>query len=138
MKDTAYTLIVVPDHGSAVQRVRVEGRRLVHAAVGVGVVLVLGLGASIHYGLVVTDAWENGTLRDENLALRGQLAALSERVEQLQGTVDRVERFDQKLRALTQLSGPQRAQPRRGAHLAGAAGGLGHPLRPAPAGGGHP
>ncbi|MBM4380142.1 MAG: M23 family metallopeptidase [Deltaproteobacteria bacterium] len=109
MKDTAYTLIVVPDHGSAVQRVRVEGRRLVHAAVGVGVVLVLGLGASIHYGLVVTDAWENGTLRDENLALRGQLAALSERVEQLQGTVDRVERFDQKLRALTQLSGPQRS-----------------------------
>jgi len=109
MKNTAYTLIVVPDHGSAVQRVRVEGRRLVHAVVGAGVALLLGLGASIHYGLVVTDAWENGTLRDENLALRGQLAALNERVEQLQGTVDRVERFDQKLRALTQLSGPQRS-----------------------------
>lgn len=108
MKNTAYTLIVVPDHGSAVQRVRVEGRRLVHAALGAGVALLVGMGAAVHYGLVVTDAWENSGLRDENLSLRGQLAALNERVEQLQGTVDRVERFDQKLRVLTQLSVPQR------------------------------
>ena len=108
MKNTAFTLIVVPDRGTEVRRYHVAARRVLQAAVAAGAVVLAGLGATVHYGLVVGDALENRGLREENVALRTQLASLNERVEQLQGTVERVERFDQKLRALTHLSDPQR------------------------------
>jgi murein DD-endopeptidase MepM/ murein hydrolase activator NlpD len=108
MKNTAFTLIVVPDRGAEVRRFHVPVRRVVQAGVAAGLLVLAGLSATVHYGFVVEDALENRALREENVALRTQLASLNERVEQLQGTVERVERFDQKLRVLTHLSDPQR------------------------------
>ena len=68
----------------------------------------LGLGASVHYFSVAQDAAENRILREENLTLRRQLKTVRERIEHIGSTLDRVERFDQKLRAITLLSDPQR------------------------------
>ena len=62
----------------------------------------------IHYFEVARDAAENRILREENLTLRTQLKTVRERIEHIGSTLDRVERFDQKLRALTLLSDPQR------------------------------
>src|SRR5690606_10537816 len=47
---------------------------------------------------------ENRLLRDENAQLRGQLLHVREKVAHIDETLDRIQRFDQKLRALTSLS----------------------------------
>jgi murein DD-endopeptidase MepM/ murein hydrolase activator NlpD len=57
---------------------------------------------------VSKDAAENRILREENLTMRSQLKSVRERIEHIGSTLDRVERFDQKLRAITLLSDPQR------------------------------
>ena len=108
MGNKTFTLIVVPDHHAEVKRYRIQRRYLVQVA-GAALVLVgLSLAAVVHYFAVAKDASENRILRDENLALKGQLKSIRERVDHIGSTLDRVERFDQKLRAITLLSDPQR------------------------------
>jgi murein DD-endopeptidase MepM/ murein hydrolase activator NlpD len=103
-----YTVIVVPDHQAAVKRYRVP-RNLVRQALGaVALLSLLLVGAGVHYFQIAGDAGENGILREENVSLRQQLKAIRERIDHIGTTLDRVERFDQKLRALTLLSDPQR------------------------------
>src|SRR5512140_2957661 len=75
---------------------------------GAAALLVLALAGTIHYFRVARDAAENRTLREENVALRSQLKSIRERIDHIGTTLDRVERFDQKLRAITLLSDPQR------------------------------
>jgi murein DD-endopeptidase MepM/ murein hydrolase activator NlpD len=104
----SYTVIVVSDHDAPVKRYHVQKSYLVQ--LGVGVLLLVGmiLGGTVHYLQVAQDAAENRILRDENLTLRTQLKSVRERIEHIGSTLDRVERFDQKLRAVTMLSDPQR------------------------------
>ncbi len=108
MPKKTYTLIVVPDHESPVKRYRISRSLLMQAA---GVAIFVGglsVAATAHYFQVARDAAENRILREENLSLRGQLKSIRERIDHIGTTLDRVERFDQKLRALTLLSDPQR------------------------------
>jgi len=104
----AFTLIVVPDHESAVKRYRVTQTFVWRALGGLAALALVAAGASVHYFQVAGDAAENRILREENLSLRGQLKSIRERIDHIGSTLDRVERFDQKLRALTLLSDPQR------------------------------
>lgn len=108
MAKKSYTVIVVSDHDAPVKRYHVQKSYLVQ--LGVGVLLLAGmiLGGTVHYLQVAQDAAENRILRDENLTLRTQLKSVRERIEHIGSTLDRVERFDQKLRAVTMLSDPQR------------------------------
>ena len=108
MAKKSFTLMVIPDHDAPVKRYTIQRSFLMQ--VGMGLMLVVGLaaGASIHYFRVAADASENRILRDENLTLRTQLKSVRERIEHIGSTLDRVERFDQKLRAITLLSDPQR------------------------------
>ncbi|MFN0061395.1 MAG: M23 family metallopeptidase [Myxococcaceae bacterium] len=108
MPKKSYTLIVIPDQGSATRRYSIQRSFLMQAGVGAAVLVLLALGGAAHYFSVAQDASENRILRDENLTLRGQLKSIRERIEHIGTTLDRVERFDQKLRALTLLSDPQR------------------------------
>lgn len=108
MANKSYTLIVVPDHQSAVRRYRVQRSLMLQLAGGALLVTAIFAGALIHYLVVAQDASENRVLREENLALRTQLKQVRERVEHIGSTLDRVERFDQKLRAVTLLNDPQR------------------------------
>ncbi len=104
----SFTLIYVPEHDQAVRRYRVD-RRLVHRLVVAGAVaVVLMATATVHYTHLLYRSSENRALRDENVALRTQLKGFRERIEQMGSTLERVERFDQKLRAVTLLSDPQR------------------------------
>ncbi len=108
MAKKSYTVIVVSDHNAPVKRYHVQKSYLVQ--LGVGVLLLVGMviGGTVHYLQVAQDAAENRILRDENLTLRTQLKSVRERIEHIGSTLDRVERFDQKLRAVTMLSDPQR------------------------------
>jgi murein DD-endopeptidase MepM/ murein hydrolase activator NlpD len=103
-----FTVLVVPDRSSRVRRFQVPKAFLVRIGVGAGLFLLVTIAASIHYLSVVGQVAENELLREENLTLRGQLKVVQEKVSNLSATVDRVERFDKKLRAVTFLSDPQR------------------------------
>src|SRR5215813_2497013 len=102
------TLIVVPDHDAPVRRFQLEKSLLRQAALGAGAAGVVLLAGVVHYFALVREASENRLLRDENLTLRTQLKSIRERMEHIGATLERVERFDQKLRAVTLLSDPQR------------------------------
>jgi murein DD-endopeptidase MepM/ murein hydrolase activator NlpD len=104
----SFTLIVVPDHSSAVRRYHIQKRFLLQVLGGVGVVVLVGIIGTVRYFQLARDAAENRILRDENLALKMQLKSIRERIDHIGSTLDRVERFDQKLRAITLLSDPQR------------------------------
>ncbi len=108
MSNESFTLIVVPDRHAEVKRFRLRRQWLFQALAGVAVLVVLGLGLTVHYFTVVSEAHENPALREENLKLKSELAVIREQLEHISGTLDRVERFDQKLRAMTLLSDPQR------------------------------
>jgi murein DD-endopeptidase MepM/ murein hydrolase activator NlpD len=108
LSNRTFTLIVVPDNSAGVRRFRVRRSLLTQAVAVVGGVAALILVATIHYIKVARDASENRYLREENLTLQTQLKTIRERIDHIGTTLDRVERFDQKLRALTLLSDPQR------------------------------
>ncbi len=109
MAKKTYTVMVVSDHHSPVKRYHIQKGFLIQLGVGVVLLVGMALGATVHYFRVAQDAAENRVLREENLTLRGQLKSVRERIEHIGSTLDRVERFDQKLRAITLLSDPQRS-----------------------------
>jgi murein DD-endopeptidase MepM/ murein hydrolase activator NlpD len=104
-----FTVIVVSDHSQAVRKFRVPRRWLRNAAyAGVGVVLV-GMLTVGHYFALLGSASENAVLKEENAQLRSQILLVQEKVAHISATLDRVERFDAKLRtAVTQLQDPER------------------------------
>ena len=108
MAKKSYTVIVVPDHASTVRRYSLQKSFLYQVGGGLAVLVVILLVGTGHYFSVAKDAAENRVLRDENLLLRGQLKSIRERIDHIGSTLDRVERFDKKLRAVTLLSDPQR------------------------------
>lgn len=108
MAKQSYTLIVVSDHNAPVKRFHIQKSLIVQLGVGVVLMVAMAAGATFHYFRVAQDAAENRILREENLTMRTQLKSVRERIEHIGSTLDRVERFDQKLRAITLLSDPQR------------------------------
>ncbi len=108
-KSQIFTVIVVSDHSQAVRKFRLPRRWLRNAAyagVGVGLVGLLTIG---HYFSLLGSASENSVLKEENAQLRSQILLVQEKVAHISATLDRVERFDAKLRtAVTQLQDPER------------------------------
>jgi murein DD-endopeptidase MepM/ murein hydrolase activator NlpD len=104
----SFTLIVVPDRHAEVKRYHLRKRWLYQLGAAIGVVVLLGAALAVHYFAVVADAQENPALREENLKLKSELAVIREQLQHVGQTLERVERFDQKLRAITLLSDPQR------------------------------
>jgi murein DD-endopeptidase MepM/ murein hydrolase activator NlpD len=108
LANESFTLIVVPDRQAEVRRFRLRRVWIIQAIVAAAVVTVITGGLVFHYASVVGEAGENPALRDENLKLKSEISVIREQLSHVQGTLDRVERFDQKLRAITLLSDPQR------------------------------
>jgi murein DD-endopeptidase MepM/ murein hydrolase activator NlpD len=108
-KAQIFTVIVVSDHSQAVRKFRVPRRWLRHAAYAVAGVALVGLLTVGHYFALLADSSENSVLKEENAQLRSQILLVQEKVAHISSTLDRVERFDAKLRtAVTQLQDPER------------------------------
>jgi murein DD-endopeptidase MepM/ murein hydrolase activator NlpD len=108
-KSQIFTVIVVSDHSQAVRKFRVP-RRLLQKAVwgGLGFTAV-ALFVGIHYLTLLSAASENAVLREEKEQLRSQVLLVQEKVAHIGATLDRVERFDAKLRtAVSSLQDPVR------------------------------
>lgn len=108
MAKKSYTILVVPDRSAPTRKFRVQATVLTRLAWASGLLVLLLIGMLVHYFLVVGQVGENRVLSEENAQLRTQLKLVHERVAHISQTLDRVERFDQKLRALTQLNDPER------------------------------
>ncbi|GEJ55371.1 M23 family metallopeptidase [Anaeromyxobacter diazotrophicus] len=108
-KAQQYTLIVVSDHSQAVRKFRLPRRWLRRGAYAGGGVALVGLLTLGHYFSLLGTGTENRILREENAQLRSQILLVQEKVAHISATLDRVERFDAKLRtAVTQLQDPER------------------------------
>jgi murein DD-endopeptidase MepM/ murein hydrolase activator NlpD len=108
-KTQVFTLIVVSDHSQAVRKFRVPRRWLKNAAYAGAAILLVGLVSVGHYFALLGASSENAVLKEENAQLRSQILLVQEKVAHISATLDRVERFDAKLRtAVTQLQDPER------------------------------
>ncbi len=106
---THYTVIVVSDHSQAVRKFRLPREWLRGGAFAGGAVLLVGLLTLGHYFALLGTSSENRVLKEENAQLRSQILLVQEKVAHISATLDRVERFDAKLRsAVTQLQDPER------------------------------
>jgi murein DD-endopeptidase MepM/ murein hydrolase activator NlpD len=90
------------------RRLRVSGWFLSRSLLFFCLFLAGTVAAGLHYRNSVQDLSENQLLREENVRLRSDLKRVRERVAHIGVTLDRVEHFDQKLRALARLSDPER------------------------------
>ncbi len=108
-KNQVFTVIVVSDHSQAVRKFRLPRRWLVNGAWAITLLAVFG-GVTIgHYFSLMGASSENSVLKEENAQLRSQILLVQEKVAHISATLDRVERFDAKLRtAVTQLQDPER------------------------------
>src|SRR5512142_290476 len=108
-KSQIFTVIVVSDHSQAVRKFRLPRRWLVNSAWALALLAVFG-GVTIgHYFALLGSSSENAVLKEENAQLRSQILLVQEKVAHISATLDRVERFDAKLRtAVTQLQDPER------------------------------
>jgi len=108
-KTQVFTVIVVSDHSQAVRKFRVPRRLLrnsVYTAAGTALVALFVAG---HYFSLLGASSENAVLKEQNAQLRSQILLVQEKVAHISATLDRVERFDAKLRsAVTQLQDPER------------------------------
>jgi murein DD-endopeptidase MepM/ murein hydrolase activator NlpD len=108
-KTQQYTVIVVSDHSQAVRKFRVPHRWLRNGAFGAAAMALGALITSGHYFSLMGTGSENRALKEENAQLRSQILLVQEKVAHISATLDRVERFDAKLRtAVTQLQDPER------------------------------
>jgi murein DD-endopeptidase MepM/ murein hydrolase activator NlpD len=108
-KAQIFTVIVVSDHSQAVRKFRVPRRWLRQAGYTAAGVALAGLLTVGHYFALLADSSENSVLKEENAQLRSQILLVQEKVAHISSTLDRVERFDAKLRtAVTQLQDPER------------------------------
>jgi murein DD-endopeptidase MepM/ murein hydrolase activator NlpD len=104
-----YTVLVVSDHSQAVRKFRVGRGALRRMGWLGGAVAVVALALGAHYLALLATASENRVLKEENAQLRSQILLVQEKVAHISATLDRVERFDAKLRtAVTQLQDPDR------------------------------
>jgi murein DD-endopeptidase MepM/ murein hydrolase activator NlpD len=104
-----YTVLVVSDHSQAVRKFRLTRRWLERGAWIAGAAAVASLAGLVHYFALLGSASENRVLREENAQLRSQILLVQEKVAHISATLDRVERFDAKLRtAVTELHDPEK------------------------------
>ncbi len=102
------TVIVVGEHAQAVRKVRLPRRTLVAAAAAAAALTVVGAVTLTHYFSLLGEWGTNRELKREYAALRSTLTLVQERVAQIASALDRVERFDAKLRNATQMPETER------------------------------
>ncbi len=109
-KAKQYTVVIVSDHSQAVRKLHVPRTWLARAAVAVAAVAAVGAVVMAHHVSLLGTVSENRALKEENAQLRSQVLLVQEKVAHIAATLDRVERFDAKLRnAVTQLQDPERS-----------------------------
>src|SRR6185437_958990 len=102
------TVLIVPERSAKVQRLKIPQRTLLQMAFGVvGFVAVLAF-MLVHYLFIVDKAAENASLKDENVLLKTRLRVVQDEISRIDGTLQRIDQFSTRIRAITQLNDPDR------------------------------
>ncbi len=109
MANRFYTIMIVPERSSQVRRVQVPKRAIAYAMLVVAGLFALGSFMLVHYAYVVQQATQTRELKEENIALRAKLEQIHDQVETISDTLERIDRFSVKLKAITQLSDSERS-----------------------------
>jgi murein DD-endopeptidase MepM/ murein hydrolase activator NlpD len=108
LSDRFFTVMVVPERSSRAMRFTFSRTLVNTTVIGLSVGVVLATMWGFHYLHVVDRVDENQTLREANLTLQADLRRVEGQVDSVRRSLDRIRRFDTKLRAVTQLSDPER------------------------------
>ncbi|NOZ87681.1 MAG: peptidoglycan DD-metalloendopeptidase family protein [Deltaproteobacteria bacterium] len=100
--------MLIPEQQSRVKRLRFSSSMLYVAGGAIAISVVLFATMVWVAGSVPRLTNENKELNTENLQLKQQIQSLSSKMDYVEGVLARVERFDAKLRAITQLNDPDR------------------------------
>ena len=104
----AFTFMIVPERSAHVRRFRFT-KRMLYWVTGSLLVSLVTFGVMVWMaGSVPRLSEENQRLNGENLELKQRLQRVAHQLAHISDTLDRVERFDAKLRAITQLNDPDR------------------------------
>jgi murein DD-endopeptidase MepM/ murein hydrolase activator NlpD len=109
-KTRKLTILVVGEHAEPVRRLALPRRLLLQSAGAAAALGMSGLLLFGHYVSLLPEAADNGALHRENEELRALMGQVVERLSTIAATVERVERYDQKLRtAVTRHADPERS-----------------------------
>lgn len=108
MANKSYTVLIVPERSSQVRRLTIPRRLLVQIAVGVLSVVAVAAFMTVHYLYMVDQASENRELKDQNIQLNARLRLVQDEIARIDGTLQRIDQFASKVRAITMLNDPER------------------------------
>jgi murein DD-endopeptidase MepM/ murein hydrolase activator NlpD len=123
------TILVVGQHAEPVRRFHVPRRLLLQGGAVLGAFALAVALVAGHYLWLLPEASENRSLLAENAELRRTMAEVKDRMAAIAAAVERVERYDQKLRSAVTRS----EDPERGLAIGPIAGPEAPPAGPAPA-----
>lgn len=103
MKNRFFTLLLIPEKTSKVRRFVVPSWILKGSALAVLFLAVLSAIMLLDYWYVMDQLSENKKLKVENRRLRQQVQIFDNKMDAIEGTLDRVENFATRLRVITNL-----------------------------------
>jgi murein DD-endopeptidase MepM/ murein hydrolase activator NlpD len=108
VSNKTYTVLIVPEKSSQVRRLIVPRSTIIRLAFGGIALLTLAAFMLVHYVYMVDQAAENRELKNENVVLKAQVRRVQEEIARIDGTLQRINQFAEKVRAITQLNDPER------------------------------
>ncbi len=99
-----YSLTAIPDAHGEVKRMLIEKRRVYWSVIVALYAVGLLLAAVVHYTYLWSSSLEAQDMAKKNDALRAEVAALAAKVDQVENNLGEARRFDEKLRAMTDLN----------------------------------
>lgn len=108
MANRSYTVLVVPERSSQVRRLTIPHKWVINGVLGVISFVALLTFLGIHYIYVVEAAGQNRALKNENVVLRARLQSMKDKLARIDGSLQRIDQFAERVRAITQLNDPER------------------------------
>lgn len=109
MTDKKYTLLIIPEGSHKVRRYMIGRKWLATVSGGLAVMCLLGLVTTIDYLRTNVDRHELKRLRSQNQLQQNELRQLANRLEDVRKEMVILAQNDAKMRAIAQLSHPQKA-----------------------------
>jgi murein DD-endopeptidase MepM/ murein hydrolase activator NlpD len=98
-----YTILVVPEKTSQVRRFVIPSWLFRSAAIGTALISLVAVVMVLDYCYVMGEVGENKQLKMENRRLRQQVQVFKNKMETIEGTMDRVKTFATRLKVITNI-----------------------------------
>ncbi len=104
----SYTVMIVPERSSQVRRYTVPRVWITRSIAGAIALVAVAAFMLVHYIGMLAEAGENRSLKNENVNLKTRLRTVQEEIARIDGALQRIDQLSSKVRAITQLSDPER------------------------------